>query len=56
MMFRVLVSEDGGIVPVSWIEVQHGRFSYAIETDLPRVKMVLGDYLAAEVDLFFTWN
>jgi hypothetical protein len=54
MMFRVLVSEDGGIVRVSWIEVQHGHFSYAIETALPRVKMVLGDYLAAEVDLDFT--
>jgi len=53
MMFRALVSEVG-IVPVSWIEVQYGRFSYAIETELPRVKMILGDYLAAEIDLDFT--
>jgi hypothetical protein len=53
MMFRVLVSEDG-VVPVSWIEVQRGRFSYAIEITSPRVKMILGDYLAAEVDLALT--
>jgi hypothetical protein len=50
MMFRILVSEYGPI-PASWIEVQPGRFSYAIEISPPRVKIIFGDYLAAEVDL-----
>lgn len=52
MMSRVLVDEDG-VIPVSWIEVQRSRFSFAIEIAFSRVKMVLGDYLAAEVDLVF---
>ncbi len=52
MMFRVLVSEDGP-ARVSWIELQAGRFSYGIEmfSEEGRVKMVLGDYIAVEVDL-----
>jgi hypothetical protein len=50
MMSRILVSENG-VIPVSWIGVQDGRFSYAIELAMPRVKMIFGDYLAAEVDL-----
>jgi hypothetical protein len=52
MCSRVLVGEDG-VVPVSWIDVQRARFSFAIEIAFPRVKMVLGDYLAAEVELAF---
>jgi hypothetical protein len=50
MMSRVIVAQ-AGIIPASWIEVQQGRFSYALEIARPRVKMILGDYLAAEVDL-----
>jgi len=52
MMFRVLASEDGP-APVSWIELQAGPISYGIEmfSEEGRVKMVLGDYIAAEVDL-----
>jgi hypothetical protein len=50
MMSRVLVSADG-IVPIYWLEVQPGRFSYAIEMALQRVKIILNEYLAAEVDL-----
>ena len=56
-MIRLLVSEHG-ILPNRWIEVQEGRFSYAVEL-LPgrgRVKMILGDYLAAEVDLISDWD
>jgi hypothetical protein len=53
LMFRLLVRE-AGIAPPCWIEVQPDRFSYAIETTVPRVKPILGDYLAAEVDLIFT--
>ena len=55
MMFRVLIIDDGP-VPASWIEAQPGRFSYAVElfSDMGRVKMILGDYLAAEVDLAYT--
>jgi hypothetical protein len=52
MLSRVLVSEDG-ITPTYWIEVQPGRFSYAIESAMHRVKMVFSEYLAAEVDLAF---
>ena len=52
MMIRAFTGE-GSVVPPSWTEVQSGRFSYAIEIATPRVKMILGDYLAAEVDLTF---
>jgi hypothetical protein len=50
MFSRVLIGENGPNPP-SWIEVQQGRFAYAIEIATQRVKMVIRDYLAAEVDL-----
>lgn len=51
MMTRVLTATDKA--EGSWIELQAGRFSYGIEvfSDGGRVKMVLGDYIAAEVTL-----
>jgi hypothetical protein len=52
MMSRVLISSEGPIPP-AWIEVQPGRFIYGVEllSGGGRVKMVLSDYLAVEVDL-----
>jgi hypothetical protein len=50
MFSRVLIGENGPNPP-SWIEVQQGRFAYAIEIATRRVKMVIRDYLVAEVDL-----
>lgn len=51
MMIRALLGEDGP-APVTWIELQAGRFCYAIEVcQTGRVKMILGNYIAAEVDL-----
>lgn len=52
MMIRALVGADGP-VQTSWIELQIGRFSYGIEMlhEGGRVKMVLGDYIAVEVNL-----
>jgi len=51
MMIRVLTATDK--VEGSWIELQAGRFSYGIEvfSGGGRVKMVLGDYIAAEITL-----
>jgi hypothetical protein len=51
MMIRVLTATDKA--ECSWIELQSGRFSYGIEvfSDGGRVKMVLGDYIVAEVTL-----
>jgi len=51
MMIRVLGGTDK--VEGSWIELQAGRFSYGIEvfSDGGRVKIILGDYIAAEVTL-----
>jgi hypothetical protein len=51
MMIRVLTARDKAAN--FWIEVQAGRFSYGIEvfSDAGRVKMILGDYVAAEVTL-----
>jgi hypothetical protein len=51
MMIRVLTATDK--VEGSWIELQAGSFSYDIEvfSGDGRVKMVLGEYIAAEVTL-----
>jgi hypothetical protein len=51
MMIRVLTATDKA--ESSWMELQAGHFSYGIEvfSDGGRVKMVLGDYVAAEVTL-----
>ena len=51
MMIRVLTATDKA--EGSWIELQAGRFSYGIEmfSDGGCVKMVLGNYIAAEVTL-----
>jgi len=48
MASRVLIGENGPYPP-SWLEVQQGRFSFAIDVAAQRVKMVIRDYLAAEV-------
>jgi hypothetical protein len=57
MMIRVLTAEDKA-APVSWIDLQAGRFSYGIEglSEGGRVKMVIGDYIAAEVSLTSSWE
>ncbi|MGH3833686.1 MAG: hypothetical protein ACRDRS_25165 [Pseudonocardiaceae bacterium] len=54
MMFRLLEAADLSATK-SWVDVQAGQFSYAVEAFCAagRVKMVLGDFLAAEVDLDF---
>lgn len=52
MMLRTLDSGSRS-VRNSWVQVQLGRFSYAVEPwpAGPRVKMLVADYLAVEVDL-----
>ena len=54
MMFRFL-GTAGQPVANSWMDVQAGRFSYAVEVfgNAGRIKMVLGNFLAVEVDLNF---
>jgi hypothetical protein len=56
MMIRVLTVTDKA--EGSWIELQAGRFSYGIEvfSDGGHVKMVLGDYIAAEVTLVASFD
>jgi hypothetical protein len=54
LMFKVLGSLGAGRDPDPWQIVQSGRFAYAIDVASGargRVKMILRDYLAAEVDL-----
>jgi hypothetical protein len=51
-MIRSLTGDEGS-ASGSWIELQPARFSYGIEIspDGGHVEMILGDYLAVEVDL-----
>jgi hypothetical protein len=51
-MFRALVVEETAFGN-SWLEVQPGRFSYLVECtgDTSRVKMIIRDFLAAQIDL-----
>ncbi len=37
----------------AWVDVQSGRFAYLVEAagGVGRVKMILGNYLAAQVEL-----
>jgi hypothetical protein len=53
MLSRVLLTD--GVVTNEWQLVQPGRFSYAIEIldRGTRVKMIVGDLIAAEVDIHF---
>jgi hypothetical protein len=53
-MFKVLGSLGAGHDPDPWQVVQPARFAYAIDTSgscRRRIKMILRDFLAAEVDL-----
>ncbi len=49
-MQRLLEGFPGDNGP--WIEVQAGRYQYAVEYDPVRVRIILSDYLAAE----FRWT
>ena len=53
-MFVRVLEGNNEILGNEWIEPQIGRFAYAVEVfpEGGRVKMVLGEYMAAEVDLF----
>ena len=51
-MFRALVV-DREMFGNSWLEVQPGRFSYIVEWsgETSRVKMIIRDFLAVQIDL-----